>query len=291
VDVLDPIPLGQESRNAGALMRMCQGNETPRQGWNRRAAETVGVITSQDEELGISLNIHERPLVMPEPLKETLRQLKKTWTRPDGKEFSLVLDLARLERQISAGFYYRWVQEPPPEWLAARNNWERAKRRRLSGPRRMGMDSPHLIEEAAERGCDLEELRAQIGSTLWSPDELQLLIKNISEFPNFDSPEWKVWRQFKNTPEPETEAITLDDYLCRDAAAWGREHVGIIWYVHEHVGQRIAALGNFPLYGAGNDAILDEDHCRLLESPWRWKEPASLQQGASHGNDCVRSGL
>jgi hypothetical protein len=251
VDVLDPLALGEAVREPGALMRLCQPGETPRQGWNRRAASTVGVITSQEDKLGVALNIHERPLVLPDLIKETLRQLKKTWTRPDGKEFSMALDLARLERQISAGFFLKWIQEPPPEWLEARNKWASFVRRRLQGTRREGMDSPHLVEQAAERGCLLAQDPA-----FWGP--------TLSEHPNFVSPEWNVWRHHKDTPEPETIPVTLSDYLWRDAVEWGREHVGIIWYMHDHVGQQIAALGNFPLFGAGNDGILDEDGSRTV---------------------------
>lgn len=246
-DVLDPLQLGQEAREPGALMRLCEPGETPREGWNRRASAVVGVVTSQEERLGVALNIHERPLALPEVLRTTLKEMNKTWTRPDGKEFSMALDLARLERQISAGFYLRWVQEPTREWLEARNRWNAAVRRRFQGTRREGMDSPWLVEQAAEQGFR----RANN-------------LEFDKDAPHFESPEWTVWRQHKDTPEPDTEAITLSDYLWQDAAAWGREHVGIIWYMHDHVGQNIARLGNFPLYEAGNSNILDESGTRTV---------------------------
>ena len=245
VDVLDPASFGAQVRPTGALQRFAAPGETPRQGWNRRAAATVGVVTSTDEGVGTALNIHERPLTMPDDVKDALRLLNATWTRPDGKEFSMALDLRRLERQMSAGFFYRWEWEPDPAWLEARNGWQRVVRARLQGPRRAGMDSPFLIEQAAERALALT------GSA-------------DPALPVFDSPEWRAWREHRNTGEPPTVAVSLSDYLQRDAVAWGREHVGVIWTMHDHTARCISALGGFPYYGAGDDGILDEDGTRTV---------------------------
>lgn len=251
MDVLDPIALGEMVRDPGALKKLCLPNETPRQAWNRRATAIVGVVTSKEDKLGVALNIHERPLEMPDNIKEALREMRKTWARPDGKEFSMALDLARLERQISAGFYLRWKVEPDEKWLEARNRWEAYKRRRLRGNRREGMDSPALLEAAAERGFLLAQDKEH-----W--DEA------LRDLPHFESPEWNVWRNYKDWPEPETEAITLNPYLWQDAVAWGREHTGIIWYIHDHVGEQIAHLGKFPLFMAGDSRILDESGTRTV---------------------------
>lgn len=245
VDVLDPLAFGASVRPTGALQRFCGEGETPRQGWNRRAASTVGVVTSLDDGIGTALNIHQRDVAMPDDVKAALRLLEATWTRPDGKEFSMALDLRRLERQLSAGFFYRWEWEPDPAWLAARNGWQRVVRGRLQGPRRTGMDSPFLIEQAAERAL---ALTGSVDPTL----------------PVFDSPEWRVWRQYRHAGEPPTVAVSLSDYLQRDAVAWGREHVGIIWCLHDHTAREIARIGGFPYFGPADDGILDEDGTRTV---------------------------
>lgn len=258
-DVLDPLHPGVEARPAGALMRLCADGEGPREGWNRRASDTVGVVTSREERLGVSLYIHERVVEMPASLREVLREMRRTWTRPDGKEFSLALDLARLERQVCAGFFYRWKQEPDPAWLEARNAWARTVRQRLYGVRREGMDSPFLVEEAAERGFLVAGLEQEIGTR-----DVAAELSALREFPHFDSREWRAWRTLRGTPEPETEPVTLDDYLWQDAAAWGREHTGVIWCLHEHTARRIAEIGGFPFFGPGDDAILDEDGSRTV---------------------------
>lgn len=265
VEVLDPMHMGwQPAREPGALMRLCVPGENPRQAWNRRASDTVGIVTSNEERLGVSLNFHERPVVMPEGIKAALATMKRTWCRPDGKEFSTALDLARLERQIAAGFYYRWVEEPDGAWLEARNNWARAVRARLQGTRRAGMDSPLLVEQAAERAVIIADLERDTGGARMHPEDLQRLLSAHRALPHFDSPEWRAWRVHQSTPEPVTEPVTLDDYLWQDAAAWGHEHVGIIWYLHDHVGRSIAEIGGFPLYGPGDDGILDEDGSRTV---------------------------
>ena len=51
-----------------------------------------------------------------------------------------------------------------------------------------------------------------------------------------------------------TEAVWVDDYLARDAAAWGRDNRGIIWYVHTTFGEKVAEISGLPIHRGGKDA-------------------------------------
>lgn len=67
------------------------------------------------------------------------------------------------------------------------------------------------------------------------------------------------FRHRTNMREPETEAVWLDDFMVQDAAAWGRKHVGIIWFDHPDLGRAIAKAGGFPYYGASTETRLVTD--------------------------------
>lgn len=214
----------------GELTRMCRLGESVREGFRRRLVETCGVVPTSDNRLGTSLVISERQVAVPPEMASTIRQVRETWATPDGEEeFEDALSFSRCARQVAAGLYYRWTwprgesEELRARWLEARRDWHREVRSYLTYSARPGMDSPLLLARAASTGS-------------WA------------------SRTWAAWTAIKDACEPQVEAVWLHDFLAQDAVAWGREAPGVIWYEHDALGQRIAALGGFPLYGGGESA-------------------------------------
>lgn len=211
----------------GVLRSFCEGDEPVRVGFRKRMVETAGVVASTEDSLGSSLVIQKRPLAMPKEVTDELNKLYTTWQIED-EELADGMALARVARQIVCGLYLRW-QWPnnvkDQEWVLARRMWHRAVRTYLQHNNRDGMDSPFLLAKAAMEG-------------------------------RWDCPDWPAWDAVRSRPEPETVAKWVSPFMVRDAVLWGRERLknkenGVIWYEHVALGEAIANVGNFPLYGAG----------------------------------------
>lgn len=238
---LDPVKEGHEDDvlAVGCLEQLCNAGETARDGFQRRLRETLGVVATSDNDLGISLNIRKREYKPPYVMLAALSNLKSTWALPEGEELEDALAFSRAARQLSCGFYYRWVWpngQADNEWLDARRAWHREMRQYLSHHARPGMDSPLLLARAAASG-------------------------------KWDSCCWPDWCAVKDRPMPPTEAVWVTDDFVKDVVEWGKKNVGVIWYESSSLGDAIAKASGFPLYGPGEEAsrkILDEDGSRTI---------------------------
>jgi hypothetical protein len=226
----------------GALLRLCSPGESVSSGFRRRLVETPGVVATEESQLGTSLVMNERPLNLCPELKEALKSMRATWVTPGGEEITDALTFSRYARQLAAGFYYRWIWprgESLPlraDWLEARKEWHREVRTYLQYNAKPGMDSPLLLARAAD-------------AQLWQARH------------------WDRWKDIKDDAQPEVKAVWVSDFLVENAVEWAAKHTGIIWYEHAAVGEKIAKLGNLPLYGPGEEAssaILGEKGDRTI---------------------------
>lgn len=219
----------------GALQRLSAPGETLYQGYHRRLVDTRGVVTTKSRAVDASINIFERnPPPMPKALASMLEELRSTEERPDGEELVDQLAVATCAQQLACGFYYRF-HYPRHEkvatieaWFRARKNWGKELRAKLLFHEEH-LDSPHLCANAAAR--------AGTGYT--------------GDLPIWSSDTWAEWAAIKDSVKPETEAVWVDDYLARDAAEWGKKHLGIIWYAYGAFGQKVAELGKLTRHGGG----------------------------------------
>lgn len=210
----------------GVLKKFCNNGEPVREAFQRRMAETQGVVMTSDDELGTSLIVQKLKPEVPAKIERVIAETKKTWAI-DEDEFDSALALSRALKQLACGFYYRWDWpggEPDYEWLDARSAWHRAVREVLKRSR-AGLDSPLLVARAASSG-------------------------------RLDIPEWREWVKVKDRPVPPTVAVWIDDFIVDETIAWGQSQDGpaIIWYEHRALGERVAQLSGFPHFGAGTDA-------------------------------------
>jgi len=241
-----PAPMGE-------LARLCRPGEHVYDGFHRRLVETRGVVATTGQGCQAEINLIERhPGKVPTEVARLLEQVRVSWMRPDGEEFINVIQVKACLRQLACGYYYRWiyprgeVPEVIAEWFAARKAWHQELREKLKA-RRVHLDSPFLCAKAAIRAYQQPPYHGDL--PVWKAET------------------WKRWRDVRTTVHPETEAVWIDEWVARDAAAWAKSHRGIVWYEHAALGARIAALSDLPMHAGGVGAegrILAEDGSRSL---------------------------
>lgn len=212
----------------GALALMCEDHESAREGFARRFRETPGVIITNESAVNMPIEIREYVIKPPQVIQDALKKLETEWEW-DGEEYSGALDIARLQKQLTQGFFYRAVWEggvADREYLEKRNAWKRAIRARLSHQNRVGQDSPALLEALAESGQ-------------WAPGE------------------WFDWVGVRDRPEPKRIPIEVDRWLVAIAEKWALAGPGIIWVASPVVGQWLAERG-IRYFGEGDDEELNE---------------------------------
>jgi hypothetical protein len=222
----------------GALVLMCEPNESLRDGFRRRFVETPGVIATEETSCSLPIEIRVFNLPAPDCVQQALGKLDSEWAW-DNEEYTEILDISRLQRQLTQGYYYRikWPKGlPDREWVEAKNGWNRAVRSRLKHSNRVGQDSPALLEKLAE-------------DCLWTP------------------PEWIDWLAQRHKPEPEREPIVISDWLVIRAAYWANylQDPGIIWVSSPVIGWQLQDHG-IPYFGEGQDQELNALAKRSLEA-------------------------
>ena len=245
---IDPDPNGWQAP-PGALEELCVPGEHVEDGFRRRFIETPGVVRVETASADCEIVIDERPApAIPDAVMAALDMLRETWQRPDGEELIDALAVARCARELAAGFYLRWRfplvngvaqrEEDIRRWFDARQAWNKELRYKLK-KREEHLDSEQLCQHAAER---------------YHGDRMVNRGPDGRELPVWDSVHWPAWRDVKNTVVYESEAVRLDDYLARDAAAWALEHRGIVWYESTAFGEWVAEISGLPMHGGGPEA-------------------------------------
>jgi hypothetical protein len=236
----EALDVSEDPASPGALLAFCTEEETRamngktvteaqpfvRAGFRRRLVETTGVVSTEEGAIGTSLVISGLRLDIPAEVKIAIDDLRKKW-EIDGDELIDAMSVARIARELAAGFFYRWVWPngiKDVEWLGARSAWNKELREILKLNRK-GLDSPLEVINAIRAG----KLRSDT---------------------------WEAWVAVKDRPEPPREAVWISDYLIDETIRWAHETCsktapGIIWYMWDAFGQRVALKGGFPWYGPG----------------------------------------
>lgn len=192
-----------------------------RKGINARLNATLGVVSARGSSCDQPLSITERVLDVPPVIEGALHHLRTTWEAPNGDECDSTLEIWRHARELACGFYNIWDPPPPEEWLKARKAWHR------------------FVRGIIERG----------DPHLDSPFHV------ANHFA--DHPLHEAWVRVRDTYEPSTVPVWVDDYMVDDAAGWLAVTGGICWVEHVTVGERIARAAGVRYYGAGPRAAAD----------------------------------
>lgn len=278
---LDP---GENPAAPGALTKLCRPGEHVYEGYQRRFTETLGVVTATEPAVETELAIAERkPPELPKQISDALKVLRRDWTRPDGEVFVTPLERDRCAHQLACGFYYYWYfprGEPDKlidKWMDARKEWHKELRKFLKD-RHEHLDSPRLCEDAAirawfpERWQEIQAKRyaARVDSynrdvSAWTaggytaePPRAPVPPDQRPPLPEWQAHTYPHWLEYKKQVEPKTRARRLDPFLAEDAARWGHENKGIIWYGHGEFGRWVAELSDLRMFGGGSGNELRE---------------------------------
>ena len=229
---------------AGDLVKLCGPGELPSEALARRVKETHGVVSSGDaSSCEASLTITERPVKAPALVEEKVKDVVTKWQRPDGEELVDAMTVARVAREVSSGFWYKWKwirgesKEVRDTWLEARKEWHKELRERLktAGP---WLDSPLNLTKAAIRWHDGYVYIDEAGNRHVVPPHTRT---PVAKHPVWAAETWQRWREVRDTAEPVTEANWLDKFLVQDTLEWLRKGPGLAWYEHDAFGVALMA--------------------------------------------------
>ena len=268
---------------------LCLPGEDIRSGFQRRFADTPGVIVTGDHDIGASITFHKRDLlVVPDEVQKHLRTLRADWVRPDGEVFREAMEVFACARQLAVGLYLRWrfphdePREMKDAWFLRRQEWNRELRGKLQMARPY-MESPKLCENAAVRyyagGC------AQCGRP--SREDHAPGCGLAESEPLWAADCWLPWAAVKDSVFHVTDHVWVDEFLVRDAAEWALAKPGIVWVEHVEVGHKLAQLTGLRYYGGGEEAskdIIKEDGSKSIIASCFAHSKGKNLQGAFHRN-------
>ena len=194
-----------------------------RRAYGRRLVETPAVVASRDYALGCSLSIEamwgNREIHMNGATDAAFEYLKKTWRMPDEWPLADPMAVWRARRELSLGFYNVWHPRPPKPWADARKEWASVCREILTNNRR-NLDSELQVTNAVEEGY-YPEAKAALDA----------------------------WRKVKNTFEPNSVPVWLDDSVLKAAELWAHSGPGIVWCEHVPFADELAKRAKLVYYG------------------------------------------
>jgi hypothetical protein len=210
-----------------AFMTTTQKKERVRLAFQKRLLSCPGVVHTSTFSCGASLHLIPHTPTC-QVIEDSLKKLKATWCRPDGEELSEASAMAATAKNISVGFYYRWLWPDGVvdfDWLEARAEWSRQVRGLLTYRSRQGLDSPALVEIYASEGNGSAALQRA----------------------------WAQWAPLKHRPQPPKEAVWLTEEVVDYAFRWLEKQTApaVLWYSSQAVGDLLEAKG-VQVHGAGS---------------------------------------
>lgn len=194
-----------------------------RQAYRRRLVETPSVVATTEGFEGSSLTIEalwgDREIKLSPVIDEAFAKLRKEWCAPDGWPLMDPMSVWRVARELSQGFYYEWRPRPPDPWMAARREWAKWCREILTNNRR-NLDSELQVTNAVSDG-----------------------------FYPLAEPALAEWRRVRDSFEPNSVPVWLDDSVIRAAALWAKIAPGIVWTEHQAVAEALAKHARLVYYG------------------------------------------
>src|SRR5690606_19053290 len=155
-------------------------------------------------------------------IEAAVTRVRERWELPDGQPLADAPRRWAVLRELATGFYYRWIERPPDEWLEARRAWCKVVRETISRSRG-AYDTELQVWRACERG----------------------LVDSAGVFAR--------WRELRPTFEPETEPVWIDESVIIEATSWLASG-GIAWVTTGALGERLSAASGVPYYRSGSRA-------------------------------------
>lgn len=209
-------------------------NESDRTGMAREAVyrrmiKTPGIVSSHKSSVDVGLTISKIYIPVPAIIEEAFKVIEDDSETPDHEDI-IVDDVqkARITRNLSCGFYYRWAWEViggrDEDWLLRRKLWSKELRTELLNRSDVNYDSPLLVTNTIERA-----------------------IKNGTKH-GLVKP-YLQWKEVKHKPVPPTVPVWLDYFLIKDLIDRVKTVPTVVWYSSRAMETALAQY--MPVYGAG----------------------------------------
>jgi len=203
-----------------------------RHAFQERLKSCPGVVTTDQNSLGASLELVPVKIKTPQNIANHLKKLKSQGVTPGGEFVESDVEEWRKQRELSCGFYYRWdwPQGPDFEWLDARREWNRQVRNELKHAARSGYDSPALVRDEIQRQINQGDPARDIHTAL------------------------VIWRGVEHRPEPPTVPIWVDSFLIEDVVELAKScpEPVIVWFSSDAVGNALSERG-LDLFGKNTE--------------------------------------
>jgi hypothetical protein len=141
------------------------GREGARAAFARRMASAPGIVASHpnpEDMVHASLILGvETDLALSNECLEVIKTVFATGERPDGEILADPVRVWQTARNLSSGFYYRWLWPggvADIEWLDARRRWNKTVREELGGDHQKGYDTEALVVARIRAGLASEDL-------------------------------------------------------------------------------------------------------------------------------------
>ena len=242
--------LGKRLRGPAFL---AASDSSVREGLQKWAVETPGVISAKSSSINCSIAIFERETPkMPEEVKAALKKVREG-ERPDGDVIEEKVEQIAIGKNVGCGFFNYWAFPGircgcPPEaplscegcvrienWYARRKMYAReARAKQIFGETHL--DTPGLLKNAAKRAY--QEPRYD------------------GDLPVWPSEHWPAWAAIEHTVPHVNRVKWISDFFVDDAVAWAKEHRGIIYFESVPLGRRIAEKAKISYFGENSEAAL-----------------------------------
>lgn len=245
-----------------------------RRGYYRRLSETLGMITTSENDVEVSdatgsikgtrVEVVVSEKVAPPIPDIVMRALDsargyvrpdKMFGSPDDEELESPTEKARAVAEIASGVMNVWKFPPTtpdrkkflaldkggvPQENKVIDDWYAVRRAWNKSVRTQVLegaqhfDSPYLCEMAAAR---------------FHGDEPEK-----PGYPVWDNPVWPDWRNIRKMVKPQAVAIRIHPYIVEDAAKWALQNTGIVWYSVVEFGKWVSEVSGLPMHGGGSKA-------------------------------------
>ncbi len=214
-----PRPVGALSRLGGTTV------QEVRTAFGDRLRMTPGVIVQHTQDVDASILLDTLDMKHKE-ITANAGEMRSVWETPDGDPFSEAADLWRHQREVANGFYYKWKEPGPLEWMECRRAFHKFVRETLKHSRKL--DSMLQVARAHK-----------------------------------DHPAIAEWRAIKDTFTPVTIPHWFTDDVINMAAKWADQSGGLVWVEQKAVGIRLECqlgLKYFGAQGLAADGTSIRDH-------------------------------
>lgn len=241
----------------GVLRQFCNLDESVDDGLGRRIIETPGIIAIEAEDARVSLSIEAIYPIVPEEIKDLVAEMRSTYVTPGDKPFETALELWMHCRTLGCGYYNKWKDPPPKEWILRRKEWSKMCREVLKYSRKMETQK--------------EVANAAIAGKL-SKEECDIYHR---------------WAEIRPEYKPITIPVWISEYLIEYASKWLEENDrGLVWCELKGFAEHLSEVTGIPYFcnlGKDKKGIFIEDFSGpAIVSPIAVKDGYNLQYNWSN---------